>query len=58
MIRRAAIILTHKVFGDVRVDLIEEVEVTEIPLFADVNKLPVVPVNHVHTICFSLREVT
>ena len=50
--------LTHKVFSNVGVNLIEKVEIPKISLLAHINELSMIPVNHIHTVCFSLSQVT
>ena len=50
--------LTHKVFSNVGVNLVEKVEIPKISLLAHINELSMIPVNHIHTVCFSLSQVT
>ena len=50
--------LTHKVFSNVGVNLVEKVEIYKIYLLAHINELSMIPVNHIHTVCFSLSQVT
>lgn len=51
------LLLTSEVLSNISMYLTEEVEISEVSVFADIYELSMIPINHINTISFSLSQV-